>query len=72
MNNITSLLRTLLFIFSAACFSHQANADTKFKVGMTLPLSGGVSDYGVSIQNSVSLGINENPEKFSACTMLRG
>jgi ABC-type branched-subunit amino acid transport system substrate-binding protein len=59
------LLCTLIIVLFTACFPHKANAENKFKVGMILPLSGDVSDYGVSIQNSISLGIKDHPEKFT-------
>ena len=42
-----------------------SNADEIFDVGVVIPLTGPVADYGIAIQNSINLAIQDRPELFS-------
>lgn len=39
-------------------------APTDFSVGVTLPLTGALTEYGAAIQNGIQLAREEHPEKF--------
>ncbi len=60
------IICTLLFVF-ISCQSEGRNLTTpaEFKVGLILPLSGSLAEYGVAVKNSFELAKKTNPEKFS-------
>jgi branched-chain amino acid transport system substrate-binding protein len=36
----------------------------KFKIGISIPLSGALAEYGVAIKNGITLAVSDQPEKF--------
>jgi branched-chain amino acid transport system substrate-binding protein len=61
------MVRLLSFIFSLLLFSINAFAqeNSTFKVGVILPLTGAVAEYGVATKNGIELAKKEHPELFS-------
>jgi len=60
---LLSLFISLLCLFVSV--TEVRAEDSKFKIGMILPLSGPAADYGQSIENCVSLARADQPELFS-------
>lgn len=42
-----------------------AEAEERFKVGVIIPMTGGLADYGTSIRPGFELAMSESPEQFS-------
>lgn len=65
-----TLTAVLIASFVISCKEHSpstnivAPVQKKFKVGLILPLTGPVADYGQAITNSVNLAISDDPQAF--------
>jgi len=51
-------------------FSAHAQSDQPFRVGVILPLSGPLSEYGVATRNGIDLARQEHPELFAKVEFL--
>jgi len=61
---------SLIFSFLIFNFSVFAQENTAFKVGVILPLTGAVAEYGVATKNGIQLAIKEHPENFSGISFV--
>jgi outer membrane PBP1 activator LpoA protein len=50
----------LFFLFPVSSFAN----DTKMKIGVVAPLTGGLATIGNSLKNGIELSRSKNPEKF--------
>ncbi len=55
----------LLFILSSSCNSTLKEDFKKFEIGLILPLSGGLSEYGEATKNGIEMALKEKPELFT-------
>ena len=65
--SLVALILTLLAWsggFDAECFAQPAQL-TKPKIGIALPLTGDLAEYGVAVQNGIQLAASEYPERFA-------
>lgn len=61
---IVTLLWAILTLCVQLCAASPVVADSTFRVGVILPLSGPAADYGLSMQNSIHLAQKDFPKLF--------
>jgi branched-chain amino acid transport system substrate-binding protein len=63
-------LVVLFFLFNSLTLSFALAENTKpevskFKIGVIVPLSGALSEYGLASKNGIELAVSSNPQVFS-------
>jgi len=58
--------RSIVTLLTFMACTHEASADP-FKVGVIVPLTGPVAEYGTAIVNGITLAQEQHKEKLSAC-----
>jgi len=61
------LILAISFLFFVPALSAQTK---KFDVGVLVPLSGPVAEYGVAIKNGIQMATSKNPNHFLNCNFI--
>jgi len=59
-----SLLVLLWIVYSHLCPTDASADDRSFLVGVNLPLTGEVAEFGVAVKNGIQLAVKEYPSEF--------
>jgi branched-chain amino acid transport system substrate-binding protein len=62
---LKTFLRTVLSSLLILIQTGLATAESKFDVGLVIPLTGPTADFGIAIQNSIELAQKDRPELFT-------
>lgn len=68
LSNLLQLLLILL-VFIAPILAFSEDSPT-FKIGVIVPLTGSVSDFGIAVQNGILLAQEKDKEKFGEITFI--
>ena len=63
-HKVLSVIASVFFLLTGLTAAAESN-DRKFVVGLILPLSGELADYGEALRHGFELAEEENPELFS-------